>query len=168
MINCISKRFLIFTVLFAACFPFFHISAAQPGLPASTKEVVDFSAKLEPLTIRNLEKFRLVIEIDLKPGWHIYSVIPQEEEDAPRPTMVFLEPGLFVPDGPVYETRPSREYIDVLKFTIYYHQDHAELYQNLEFERNLQAGEYNSSVKLEYQLCTDVICLPIESRLQKS
>jgi len=164
MINRISKCFVAFTFFFSAYLPISEISAAQPEFPTSTQELVGFSARMEPVTVRNSEKFRLVVEIDLIPGWHIYSVLPLEAEDAPRPTMVFLEPGMFVADGPIYETRPVSDYIDVFKYSIYYHQDHAELYQNLELKRDLQAGEYNSIVRIEYQLCTDVICMPIESR----
>lgn len=154
----------LFVFFLNSILPSSLVYAQQPEIPASTKELVDFSARLIPATINPQEKFRLTLDVDLKPGWHIYSVIPIGRDDAPRPTRVILEPGLFIEDGPVYETPTIAQYIDVLDYTINYHKDHGELYQNLDFARQLNPGDYESTVTIRYQLCTDTICLPTESR----
>jgi thiol:disulfide interchange protein DsbD len=165
MTNKRSTYFLFLSILIFSLTETLHTQAANsPELPASTRDLVRFSAKLEPERIREQEIFRLEVKAELKPGWHIYSVIPLNSDDAPRPTKVSLEPGLFVEDGPLYETRPVELYVDVLKLTIYYHENKAELYRNLKLARDFKAGSYDTTVTLEYQLCTDVICLPIESR----
>jgi thiol:disulfide interchange protein len=137
---------------------------AQAYLPASTKELLDLSVHLEPKTVREGEKFRLVIAVSLKPGWHIYSVIPSDEEDAPPPTKVRLNSDLFSTDGPVYETRPVYKFEKVLNLEIYYHENKAELYQNLRLNGSPDPGEIAAQIEIVYQLCTDVICLPIQSR----
>ncbi len=160
-----TGKYVLLLIVAVFSVPFIgNLQANQTELPESTKDLVDFSVALNPSPARLGEKTRLVIKVDLKPEWHIYSVIPNEAEDAPRPTRVILESGLFSADGPVYETRPVDEYIDVLEYAILYHQNHAELYQNLEFTVGVKPGEYNSKVTIKYQLCTDAICLPTETR----
>ncbi len=146
--------------------PFFVLndSPAQDSLPASTGELLKLSTRLEPGTVRSGEKFRMVIDVSLKPDWHIYSVIPLEEEDAPPATRVEMESDLFSSDGPVYETRPVYKFEEVLDLGYYYHENRAELYQNLQFTGEIKPGKYETKILIYYQLCTDVICLPIESR----
>ena len=164
MKNQIDKYVILLIILSVFSLVFRNSSAQNIQLPESTKELVDFSARINPSPFRAGEEIRLIIDVDLQPGWHIYSVIPLEPEDAPRPTKIKLKEGLFSAEGPLYETRPVEDYIDVLKYSIFYHKDHAELYQNLIFTDDLSPGNHNSEVVVIYQLCTDAICLPTETR----
>lgn len=150
-------------VAFASLLPL-SLSSAPPELPESTEELVDFSARLEPDIVRHGEIPRVILEVDLEKDWHIYSVVPIDKEDAPRPTTVSYEPGWFVEDGPLYETRPIGVMVDVLGYRVYYHQDHAALYQNLKLAQEVSAGFHTADVSIHYQLCTDQICLPTETR----
>ncbi|MCG8337531.1 MAG: thioredoxin family protein [Proteobacteria bacterium] len=164
MRNQIDKYTMLLIVLSVLFFSVRNVPAQNIQLPESTKELVDFSARINPSPFRPGEEIRLIIDVDLQPGWHIYSVIPLEAEDAPRPTKIKLKEGLFSTEGPLYETRPVEDYIDVLNYSIFYHKNHAELYQNLVFASEPKPGKHSSEVVVIYQLCTDVICLPTETR----
>ncbi len=164
MKNQIDKYAILLIVLSVLFFSHRNLSAQNIQLPESTKELVDFSVRMNPSPFRTGEQIRLIIDVDLQPGWHIYSVIPLEPVDAPRPTKIRLKEGLFRVEGPLYETRPVEDFVDVLNYSIFYHKDHAELYQNLLLTSELKPGKHSSEVEVIYQLCTDVICLPTETR----
>ena len=72
---------LLLLIVAVFSLPFIKTSLAnQTELPESTKDLVDFSAALNPSSVHKGEKTRLVIDVDLKPGWHIYSVILQRAQ----------------------------------------------------------------------------------------
>lgn len=127
---------------------------------ANQESRVRFEPGLVPHDARTGENVRLVIKIQLEPGWHIYSVIRGENPDAPPPTRLDLQDNLLQADGPVYETPPTRQFIQVLGMTIAYHSDKAFLYRNFEVKGNAPPGNYKLNGTLTYQLCTDTICLP--------
>jgi thiol:disulfide interchange protein len=128
------------------------------------RELVDFSAVFEPTEARPGENIRLVVKVDLKKGWHIYSVLPPKKETDPKPTTLEVEPADFIKDGPVYETRPVFEYVKSLDYTLIYHDGEARLYQNLILPADFSPGDLSARVKITYQPCTDSICLPAEVR----
>ena len=128
------------------------------------QNLVEIKAKFQPEAIRVGEKFRLVLDLRFKPGWHIYSVIPSEDEDAPPPTDLTVTSETILADGPVYETRPTRSFIKELGFVLSYHEDRASLYQNFDLSGEPPAGHYSARIKLVYQPCTDLICLPNRSQ----
>jgi thiol:disulfide interchange protein len=131
---------------------------------SKTDRTVDVFAVLEPSEVRPGEKLRLVMEVRTAPGWHIYSAVPSEVEDAPPPTrLAVIGDGLIV-EGPIYETRPSQRFIPVLKMSIAYHAGRSFLYQNLALSADAVPGDYTAVVQLWYQPCTDRICLPTETR----
>jgi len=121
---------------------------------------VSFSAEFSPATFRPGENTRLEIKIKLKPGWHIYSLIPSKDEDAPPPTTVIIKTNILQTDGPVYETRPVKEYIKGLNINIAYHQKTAYFFQNFLPLKELKNDSQTYKFKIQYQLCTDKICLP--------
>ncbi len=160
------RTIILFTFFLSVLHPVNHSLQAQNEAPDSTEELLEFQVRLEPETVRPGENFRMVVAMTLEPGWHIYSVIPMEGEDAPKPTRVVIDSELLSEDGPVYETRPVYKFEEVLDLGIYYHEERAELYQNLQLTGGAKAGEVETGIKIFYQLCTDVICLPIESRVE--
>lgn len=135
-----------------------------PSLAVSTAEEtqpkVRFTGELVPQTVRMGENARLVIGIALEPTWHIYSVIPSDNPDAPPPTKLKVEESRMRLDGPVYETAPVTEYIPVLGMSIAYHSDRAYLYQNMQPKPGSVPESRELTAQLTYQLCTDTICLP--------
>ncbi len=159
------KAFFLFTVLTFSLGLFPLPACAQSGQIRDYRELVDFSAVFEPDEARPGENFRLVVEVGLKEGWHIYSVLPPKKETDPQPTQLEVEPAEFVKDGPVYETRPIIEYVKSLDYTLVYHDGKARLYQNLRLPADFSPGELTARVKITYQPCTDSICLPADHRI---
>lgn len=162
-VNLFSSLLLSLIILLSSS----SVSSAQDSaieVPPSTEELVDFSAVLSPTPVRIDEKPRLVIKLQLKDDWHIYSVTPSKEEDAPPPTKVTIHPDYFINDGPTYETRPIKIREEALGINLYYHEHRAEIYRNLLLREDLGPGQYSATARIRFQLCTDKICLPAEVR----
>jgi thiol:disulfide interchange protein DsbD len=68
-------------------------------------------------------------------------------------------------DGPLYETPPVHSYVSALEFSVIYHENKASLFQNLQWRETIPPGEKTIRIKLRYQLCTDKICLPTDSKV---
>ncbi len=160
------KPVVVLLTLFFLSSSVFGTPPQSTQIPDSTRELVKFSAAFQPSAVRYGEKFRLEIQVSLKKDWHIYSVVPQKEEDAPPPTKVVLSDNFFDVDGPVYETRPKRESLQNLGFSVIYHEKKAVLYQNIALKKNLLPGEHKAKIIIYFQACTDAICLPTDSRTE--
>ncbi|MCP4752863.1 MAG: hypothetical protein GY866_18410, partial [Proteobacteria bacterium] len=158
------KAFFLFTVLTLSLGIFPLSVFAGDEQIQDYRELVDFSAVFEPTEARPGENIRLVVEVGLKKGWHIYSVLPPKNETDPKPTKVEVEPAELAKDGPVYETRPVFEYVKSLDYTLIYHDGKARLYQNLQLPADFSPGDLSARVKITYQPCTDSICLPADVR----
>lgn len=147
---------LIFAII---CIYSVNINAAVNESSVEKPKVI-FTAAFKPSNLRPGENTRLEIKVNLNAGWHIYSLIAAKDEDAPPPTIVEIYSAGLQPDGPTYETRPVKEYIEGLQINIAYHQTTAYFFQNfLPIEKHTKAP-YTCNIKIQYQLCTDKICLP--------
>jgi len=149
-------------LLLAAVFLTLSVTASENQTP------VRFEARLVPAEIRAGEKVRLAVEVELQPAWHIYSVVPSTDPDAPPPTRLETSDDLLLPDGPAYETAPVSRHIPVLGMTIDYHNHQAWFYRNLELKPAAVPGNHVLEARLTFQLCTDTICLPPASKLLKA
>lgn len=155
------SHFLLSLIVILISLPLF--ATASPN-PSDGKQQVGFELQLIPSDIRVGERGRLVIKVHLQPTWHVYSVIRSEDPDAPPPTQLVVKDEQFQKDGPVYETAPVSEFIPVLGMKIEYHNKQAYLYQNLQLKNGSEVGNGTLAATLTYQLCTDTICLPPETR----
>jgi len=123
------------------------------------EEVVRFSAEVSPKIVRIGESFRVVVKMDIRPTWHVYSVLFQGE-DAPPPTKLSLVGGDYIFDGPVYESRPVTELDKVIGIRLSYHEQKGYLYQNLKLGEGTKTGLNDLSVKVDFLACNDRLCLP--------
>ncbi len=153
-------RFLFGLAIIFISTPLF---AAESQNQFDAKQQVSFAPQLNPSEIRAGEKVRLVIKVHLQPTWHIYSVIRSNDPDAPPPTRLEIKDDQMQKDGPVYETAPVSEFIQVLGMKIEYHNDQAFLYQNFQLKNGTIPAKHILTANLTYQLCTDTICLPPET-----
>lgn len=129
------------------------------------ESVLTFNPSLEPADPRPGEHARLVIELDVHPGWHIYSVVPAEGEFPPIPTTMTIELDQLQQIGPLFETNPITAPDPVLEQVLSYHEQQAALFQNLlvpESVREKQGLELNGT--LRYQACSDRVCLPPKTK----
>ncbi len=161
-----KRLWQLFIGLFISLVPLLLIASEQQKILDEGAQVT-FVPHLIPATARPSENIRLVVDVQLQPDWHIYSVIRSTNPDAPPPTKLLVSDGLLTKDGPVYETPPISQFIRVLGMTIEYHSELAFLYQNLQVPEGAETGNSNLSASLTYQLCTDSICLPPKTELLK-
>ena len=125
------------------------------------ENVVTFNYRLEPKDPRPGEHARIVVELDVHSGWHVYSVIPDKGEFAPIPTSLTLENESLIMIGPVYESNPITAKDPVLDMLLSFHEKTATLFQNIRISEDIKGGSVLKSViKLRYQACSDRICLP--------
>ena len=123
--------------------------------------LVTFEYRFEPNEPRPGEHARIIIELDVHSGWHVYSVIPDMGEFAPIPTSLTLENRSMLMIGPVYESNPIIAKDPVLDMLLSFHEKKATLFQNIRILEDTKGGAVLKSViKLRYQACSDRICLP--------
>ena len=124
------------------------------------KVLATFHTKLDPSVIRPSEEVRVVITSEVEEGWHIFSVVPSDDEYAPPPTQVSWKINPFITRSPIYEMNPVIEYVPPLELTLSYHEGTSRLYQNFQVPEDMPAGSYQLQGSLQYQVCSDKICFP--------
>ena len=116
---------------------------------------------MEPEDPRPGENVRLVLAFELHPGWHVYSIIPAEEEFPPIPSSMEIKSKNLEQVGPLFESRPVTAHDPVLDQVLSYHKKQGRLYQNLKVRDEFSAGsEIELSGNFIYQACSDKVCLP--------
>ena len=124
---------------------------------AFAQNPISWSAKLEPGTVKQGAKAKLVVTAKLDPGWHLYSL---NQGPPPRATKVALEEGgEFLPDGNV-SAPPAKKAFDP-NFQI-----ETETYEGgVSFSIPIKAkpdavvGATKASAKVTFQVCNDTTCL---------
>jgi thiol:disulfide interchange protein DsbD len=135
-------------------------SGGEEELPAV---LATFETKLEPATARPGEHVRLIVSARLAQGWYTYSVVPQEDEFAPPPTRIQVQPDGLELEGPVYETNPVQKKDEVFGIPLAFHPNAARFYQNLRVPPGFAAGSAAVSADIRYQVCNNRICTPPRS-----
>ena len=128
------------------------------GLPVEGETQIRFEAKLIPNPVRVGERARMEIALIGAKGWHVYSVFPAPEEDAPPPTKLAFEALGLEADGPAYETAPLVQFDQVIQLTLSTHEERSVFYQN--FLVKGLPGERSVKVAIKYQVCSFRVCLP--------
>jgi len=127
------------------------------------KVLATFETKVEPARARPGEHARLIITAKIAEGWYIYSALPQEDEFAPPPTRVEVNPAGLTLQGPVYETNPVRKVDKVFNIPLAFHPNAARFYQNLQVPAEHPLGEAPLPSDIRYQVCNNRICTPPRS-----
>ena len=125
------------------------------------ENVVTFNARLEPENPRPGEHARIILDLKIHHGWHVFSVIPSEGDFSPIPTtLTFKDESLFM-IGPAYESNPITAYNSVLDMVLSFHEERVSLFQNIQIEKELSGGSLWKNIgNLTYQACSDRVCLP--------
>ena len=125
------------------------------------ENVVSFQARLEPEKPRPGEHARIILDLKIHQGWHVYSVIPDEGDFAPIPTKLTFEDESLILIGPVYESNPITAPDPVLDMVLSFHEENTSLFQNIQIPEEMKVGAvWKNSGNLSYQACSDRVCLP--------
>jgi thiol:disulfide interchange protein len=136
---------------------------AQFNDPEIPEQVVKLETHLEPADPRPGEHVRVVAELEIHPGWHVYSVIPAEGDFAPIATAMKVQAGPLEVRGPVYESNPILGQDPVLEMELAWHEEHARILQNAQAPQEATPQSVEVSGTLRFQACSDQVCLPPES-----
>ena len=116
------RTFRLILLIFLLIVLLQNISLAQlneePDIP---EKVVKFGFRLEPQNPRPGEHARVILDLKIHAGWHIFSTIPIEGDFVPIPTSLILEGDDLLLLGPVYESNPITDYNNVLGLVLSYH-----------------------------------------------
>lgn len=131
------------------------------------EEIVSFSLTLEPELPRPGEELRAIITGQVIPGWHVYSLVPSQDELAPPPTKLTLDSSAHIQAVmPPYETNPISDFDPVIGMELNYHENDFRFYQNFKLPQSLAAHEkVQQAIKIRYQACSDRICLPPKTEI---
>ncbi|MED5516464.1 MAG: thioredoxin family protein [SAR324 cluster bacterium] len=125
------------------------------------ENVVTFNARLEPENPRPGEHARIILDLKIHHGWHVFSVIPSEGDFSPIPTTLTFKDESLLMIGPAYESNPITAYNSVLDMVLSFHEDRVSLFQNIQIEKELSGGSLWKKIgNLTYQACSDRVCLP--------
>ena len=141
-----------------------QFDSAEDPIPS---EIVSFSLALEPDPPRLGEQIRAIITGHVIPGWHVYSLVPAQDEFAPPPTQLTVESDAPLQAvAPPYETNPITDFDPVLGMELSYHKNDFRFYQNLKLPNTLEANQtVQQNIKIRYQTCSDRICLPPKTEI---
>ena len=125
------------------------------------ENVVTFHARLESEKPRPGEHARIILDLKIHQGWHVFSVIPGEGDFAPIPTTLTFEDESLLLIGPVYESNPITAPDPVLDMVLSFHEKQVSLFQNIQIPQEMSGGTaWKNSGNLRYQACSDRVCLP--------
>jgi thiol:disulfide interchange protein DsbD len=125
------------------------------------ENVVTFQARLEPEKPRPGEHVRIILDLKIHQGWHVFSVIPGEGDFAPIPTTLTFEDESLLLIGPVYESNPITAPDPFLDMVLSFHEEQVSLFQNAQIPQEMNGGTvWKNSGNLSYQACSDRVCLP--------
>ncbi|MBF0240042.1 MAG: hypothetical protein HQM12_20260 [SAR324 cluster bacterium] len=127
------------------------------SIPAT---LVTFSGYMVPEESHPGEELRGVIEVTVATGWHIYSLVPSEEELAPPPTKIEWKANSLITKGPVYETNPIVQEDPAIGLVLAFHEHKVRFYQNFQVPSSMSPENMILSATIFYQTCSDKICLP--------
>ncbi len=136
-----------------------QFASQDPQIPETT---ITLNAYVEPSDARPGEHARVIVQGELHPGWHVYSVVPAEDELAPPPTKLTLETAEIVEvAGNFYESNPITAPDPVLGTVLSYHKKNVRFFQNIKIPPDASPNlAFSQQVKIRYQTCSDKICLP--------
>ena len=104
------------------------------------ENVVTFNARLEPENPRPGEHARIILDLKIHHGWHVFSVIPSEGDFSPIPTTLTFKDESLLMIGPAYESNPITAYNSVLDMVLSFHEERVSLFQNIQIEKELSGG----------------------------
>ena len=105
----------------------------------------------------------LQVQIFIPAGWHIYSIKPAGEF-GPEPTTLTILSGHTIVT-PLKESSPIRFYDDAFAQELSVHQYGLELRLRIRVAPDQPSGYNELRAQLEYQVCDNRICAPLQTAL---
>ena len=134
---------------------FLNLLLAIPSFAQSNP--INWSAKLEPGTVKQGAKAKLVVTAKLDPGWHLYSL---NQGPPPRATKIALDEGSeFLPDGAVSAPPAKKAFDPNFQIDTETYEGSVSFSIPIKAKPDAVVGATKASAKVTFQVCNDTTCL---------
>ena len=107
------------------------------------------------------DRFKLYMSVQIKEGWHIYSLQPMDGNEL-LATQIVTYDNIFESQKYWQESRTRLIQDDAQQKLVKGHVTNAEFYNSFRVPENTRSGTYSIKGKLLYQACDNKICtLPV-------
>ena len=126
----------------------------------SKQDLIHFKLKaiVAPETIKPGEQFALYVKIELREGWHIYSLHAKEVEEPQMATKIFMNSGMFTPLGLWEEPTPVMAWDGALERVVKTHKQVVEFRRLYSATKSLATGSYPITGEIVFRACNNKIC----------
>ena len=115
-------------------------------------------AIIEPKSINPKGQFMLHVKMNLREGWHIYSLEAKRGKEESLATRITLSSGLFLPQGPWAESSPTMSWDGVLEKMVKIHGHTAEFSRRYTVAKSIAPGSYWIKGIITFSACDNKIC----------
>ncbi len=129
-------------------------------LPAAAQGLnpVSIAAKLEPAQVKPGGKAKVLINLKLDPGWHVYALT---QPPPPRAMKVAVdESGAFKADGAAQQPKPKTAFDPNFEIDTQTFENAMTITQPVKLAADAAAGAQKLTVNFTYQACDEHQCLP--------
>mgnify|MGYP001434655639 CR=1 FL=1 len=144
---------------------FFNVSIANAILPfqefrnaLDPSDYVDLEVAVDPEIIDLRDRFVLHVKIELREGWHIYSLHAKEVEEPQMATKIFMNSGMFTPLGLWKEPTPVMAWDGALERVVKTHKQVVEFRRLYSATKSLATGSYPITGEIIFRACNNKIC----------
>ena len=122
------------------------------------EDPLNFTTSMDRIDYRGGETLTLILDINMDPGFHIYSVHPDKSL---KPTNIKIEDTtLFNIIGIINEPPPITKYDKNFGMDVGMHFNNITLTKKFLLDNNLEPGKYTVDCTLEYLICDKFKCIP--------
>ena len=103
------------------------------------------------------DRFKLYMSVQIKEGWHIYSLQPMDENEL-LATQIMIDDNIFEGQKHWQESPTRLIYDDAQQKLVKVHFTTAEFRNSFRVPENTRSGNYSIKGKLLYQACDNNLC----------
>ena len=127
------------------------------AIPTFAQNPISWSAKLDPATVKQGAKAKLVVTAVLDPGWHLYSL---NQALPPRAAKLSLEEGgEFLPDGAVKAPAAKKAFDQNFQIETETYEGTVTFSIPIKAKPDAVVGATKAVAKVFFQVCNDTTCL---------
>jgi thiol:disulfide interchange protein len=132
---------------------------AMVALGQARLNVVEWSGRLEPASVRPGERAKLLVTAKIDPGWHVYGL--SQPPGGPRPTRIALEEGsVFALAGAPQQPKPVTKFDPNFQIDTHTFAGEVTFTVPVQVAADAAPGAQTLVAKVTFMACDDHQCLP--------
>ena len=126
----------------------------------SKQDLIHFKLKaiVAPEAVKSGGQFSLYIKIELREGWHVYSLNAKGVEEPPMATKIFMNSDMFTPLGLWEEPTPIIAWDGALERVVKTHKNVVEFRRLYSATELLATGSYPITGEIVFRACNNKVC----------